>query len=375
MSRLSKILFILAVIVALGVIGYFIYIRFFASALPDGSLSPAAANDIPVDAKLPVVLKQLSAQPALRYWVNQKTNALYYASPDGKIYKTFGDGRDEAVSEQTLADLHDVTPSPDGARALASFNYPLRETFALFDTTTNSWERLPEDVVAAAFDPGSQKLAYLKNGLSSGLYVVTLGDRKTTQVLPLAVADGILAWQTANELLLFSRPTSRVRSEIFLIDLAKKIVRPIDDANSAMYAFLSTDLGLRFVVAGRADFELQLMDGTGRALNALPFLTLPSKCAVNATVLYCAIPASFPLRSELPDDYLKEKFFTQDSFVSYDIPTGATTLLPEIAAVVDADQLLVQDNKILFRNRIDEKVYSFEFRARATEESAESVGQ
>jgi hypothetical protein len=267
-----------------------------------------------------------------------------------------------------LVDLHDVVPSPDGTKAVASFNYPRRETFALFDTTTNTWERLPENVVAAAFDPGSQKIAYLKNGdaSSSGLYVVTLGDRKTTQVLPLAVADGMLVWQTRDELTLLPQPTAQARSEVWHIDVAKKILRQVDDANGVMYSLLNGDLGLRLVANGRADVQLELTDGGGRALSALPFLTLPSKCVAALNVLYCAVPESFPLRPTLPDDYLQQKFFTNDSFIAYDIAAGTTILLPKTQAVVDAEQLLIQDNAILFRNRIDEKVYSFEFPERVT---------
>lgn len=372
MSRSSQILLAFVIVAVLGVAGYFVYLRFFVAApAAPGESSASVVRDDGVTTQPSVVLKQLSAQPALRYWVNSKTNAVYYATPEGKILKTFGDGRDEVVSDQTLADLHSIISSPDGTRMVASFNYPLRETFALFDTTTNSWERLPEDVAAVAFDPGSQKLAYLKNSSvsgSSGLYVVTLGDRKTTQILPFVVADGILAWQTPNELYLLPKPTARVLPEVFAIDISKKIVRPVLGANGIMYALLSQDFGLQLVANGRADFSLQLTDGGGHPLNTLPFLTLPSKCASSENVLYCAVPASFPLRAELPDDYLKEKFFTHDAFVSYDIATGGTSLLPELSSSVDADQLIIQDNKILFRNRADGKIYSFELRPQKTEE-------
>ncbi len=364
MSQLSKILLMLLIVAALGVVGYFVYLRFFPGApVAQNNFVPVVPQNGDVVTSQKITLKQFSAKPVLQYWFNQKTNAVYYADADGKISKTFGDGRDEVVSDQTLADFHAAVASPDGARAIASFNYPRRETFALFDTNTNSWERLPEDVAAAAFDPGSQKVAYLRNsGSTSGLYIVTLGDRKTTQVLPLAVADGLLAWQTPNELYLFPKPTARVRSEVWLIDLAKKTVRLVDDNGGVMYQVLGSDVGLRLVMRSRAEFGLELTNGGGKPLNELPFLTLPSKCAAATGVLYCAVPESFPLRAELPDDYLKEKFFTNDSFVAYDVASGSTTLLPKLSAVVDAEQLMVQENTILFRNRIDEKVYSFEFR-------------
>lgn len=364
MSRALKIFLSLVAIILVGTIGYFVYLRFVAPAPVTPKNPPVQTVGSGPEAVAPplAILKQFTTQSALAFWMNQKTNAVYYSTPLGKILKTFGDGRDEEVSAQTLADLHRITASPDGTRAIASFNYPLRETFAVFDTATDSWERLPEDVVAAAFDPGSQKIAYLKNSATNpGLYIVTLGDRKTMQALSLAVADGELWWNTPNELVLVPRPSSSISSEVWVINIAKKTLRMLSDRTASMYVLFTNDSGLKLVPRNRFDSHLDLTDGIGNTLQTLPFLTLPSKCAVNAKTFYCAVPESFPLRAELPEDYFKQKFFTKDTFLSYNVETGTTTILPALTTPVDADQLVVQDGKILFRNRLDEKVYEFEF--------------
>lgn len=355
MTRFTKIILALSVI-GVGIILYFFFVSPSSPVPPE---SQQAASASPVNRSHQTAIQQFATISSSFHWLNSKTHALYFLTPEGKVYKTFGDGRDELMSDQTLPDLHGITPSPDGVKIIASFSYPLRETFAIFDTDTNSWERLPEATVAATFDPTSARIAYAQSGSSGGIFILSFVDKKTTDIARLGVLDGTLTWNKPDELLLTQRPSNAVPPEIWSIDVKKKTIKQIADRTSMMYQFSSDgNYGLKFAQPTLNTMQLFLTDGDGTTITKLAFTTLPSKCTFNAQTLYCAIPREFPARAVLPDDYLKEKFFTDDSFVSYQTETGAFTIIAQLESPVDAEELLVRGDQLLFRNRYDEKLYA-----------------
>lgn len=359
---MKKILLLLFVVV-LGIIAFF----YFRSTAP----VPAPAKRIPItietdssssqDTTIPT-LRIFDDKPIANFWEQSKTQTVYYLSIDGKVFKTFGDGRDEEASKQIIPKLHSLVPSFDGSRALASFNYPHEESFAVFDTANNTWGRLPNNTIAATFDPSSTRVAYLLNkAADSGLYILNLGDLKSTKILELATVSGELQWTRGDEIIFRGAPSSRAPLPLWSIDTKKKTIRRVGDTDGLMYSFArDADLGLKLARATPLKTTLALTNGSGVELLNFLFLTLPSKCAFTKAVVYCAVPKTFPLRANLPDDYLKEKIFTEDVFVSYDIETGITTTLFEPTSSIDATQLLVRNNgkELLFKNHYDEKMYA-----------------
>lgn len=339
---------------------YVIYTYFFAASVVGVPSAAPGQPNVTAQPENADVIKPVSQEQVFDYWVNSKTNAMYFVKPDGKVVKTFGDGREEVVGTQTLQGLHRIESSPDGMRALAHFGYPGNDVFAVFDTEARSWERLPYGATMATFDPTGQKVAYLRrvnNG--STLTVLNLSDKKASDVMNLAVADGTLQWHNAQEIWLIPPPTARVFADALIVDIAKRTARAF--LAGAMLSWNTTgNMGLKLSLS-TSGTALSLLAG-GRE-EILPFTTIPSKCAPQPTAIYCGVPIEFPARSVLPDDYLQKKFFTRDGLTRYDIGTRRESMLFQAGDVlVDIDHPIVRGKQLLFKNRYDEKVYAVELK-------------
>ncbi len=363
MRTFAKIFAILFVLAALGAGAYALY-RLFSGV--SGIGTPATPITAPVRSTTETLsprVKALSQQRIFDYWVDKATNAIYLVTLDGKIFRTFGDGREEEVAKQTLPGLHRVEASPTGTHALARFNYPGLDTMAIFDTATRSWARLPEGTFAATFNPAGQLLAYLRrtNGRTA-LFTLTLATGKTVEIAALAASDGDLRW-VGDTILVVPPPSAQIRTPALAYDTVKKTVRLIN-AGAMSLSDAQSGNGLRMYAENGASAELFLANASLTAdLRRLSFLTLPAKCAFGGQTLYCGIPKNFPSRVTLPDDYLKEKFLSADTLISFNIENGKNDtllLLGDDTAPVDAIYLAVKGKQLLFKNRYDEKLYAFE---------------
>lgn len=361
MKFFLKILGWILVIGFIGWGGYFIYQKFFTAtvAVPT-TAQQVVKNKAAIATTAPIKLE--SQNTTFSYFLNSKTNAIYLVGKDGQIFKTLGDGQPtEIVNKQTLPNLNSVAASTDGTKLVATFNYPNAPVVAVYDTSTNTWERLPENTFAAAFDLSSAKLAYLKTANAGGeLNILDLTSKKATKVINLTVVDGNLTWQTKDELILSQKPTQELTQESWLINIPKKTISKLTSSvESIMSLYGNATYGLKLALANDKKVKLFLTTPNGLELAILPFVTLPSKCALTEKYLYCAVPKDYPVGIKLPDDYLKYKFYSLDSIVKLNLDTlYPTTLLDTLDAKIDAEQLKVSGEKLLFVNRYDEKIYS-----------------
>lgn len=355
-----KIFAILLLLAALGGGAYTLY-RLFSGALE--TTAPVATPTSSAAQAVSLLIKALSSQKIFDYWIDSASNAIYLVTPDGKIFRTFGDGREEEVAKQTLPGLHRVEPSSTGALALARFNYPGVDSIALFDTAARSWVRLPEGVFAAAFNPAGQLVAYLRRVNSrTALSVLTLATGKTAEIAALAASDGDLRW-VGDTILLVPPPSSQIRTPALAYDTVKKTVRFVD-AGAMSISDAQSGNGLRMRAANGASRELFLSNAALTTdFRRLSFVTIPSKCAFSGQTLYCGIPKDFPARASLPDDYLKEKFLSSDTIVTFRVDTGTTDTLflsNDDTSPVDAIHLAIKGKQLLFKNRYDERLYAFD---------------
>ena len=339
---------------------YFAYQTFFVKVL----------NAQPVDQKIvknisatPDLVKLVSENSVFGYFVNSKTSAIYLVGKDGQIFKTLGVGQPtEVVNKQTLPGLNSVVGSADGTKVVATFNYPSAQVVAIYDTSANTWERLPENTLAAAFDLESKKIAYLRGTATGGeLNILDLVSKKAMKIMNLAVADGNLTWQTKDEIILSQKSTATLSFDSWLININKKTIASLTgSAESIMSLYGNAVYGLKLARTGqKQDLKLFLTTPKGIELAVLPFITLPSKCTLTEKYLYCAVPLEYPAGISLPDDYLKHKFYSIDSIVKVNLDTLVpTTLIDNTQVKIDAEQLSANGERVLLKNRYDEKIYS-----------------
>ncbi len=358
MKFLLKFLGVSAIVLGAAGAGYLAYSYFVSPEPAPVSSAPASSGPSPTtDASV----KLESQKSTLGFWVNTKDKSIYYISDEGKINKSFG-GRNEELSGQTIAGFNRIIPSPDGTKGIIVLSYTQDSIFSLYDTANNTWERLPKGTIAADFDPSSTKIAYLKNSGLGALFVLDLITKKTAEMMKFNVLDGDLSWVSKNALYFTPKPGPLSNNQqVFYIDIADKSVLPASGETGLSYLFSrDNQLALRLSGGIAGQYSLALIHQFGGFINNIPFLSWPDKCAFKKEFVYCAVPKSLPPRITIPDDYLKEKIFTEDVFVKYntDAAAGDYEIVYEPQSPIDAHNLVVSENKILFRNRYDGKIYS-----------------
>lgn len=364
LKYMKRTLVILIVIIVIGVVGYFAWVYFTGTKeaiAPPVSTQPPSG--VPEPSASAATVLALSENPVLNYWLNPGENKIYYAKPDGKIFSINGNNEEKIVLDQEIPDLHSVKASFDGSFAIASFGLTQQPTFAVFDVKTDSWQAL-EGVIAAAWAPADNKLATLKavSGQTNALQILDLATGKTNEVLKFASQGLELDWVLADEIYLTEKPSSLFPSSIRSVSLKTKTVRSVikEERGLMISWFPGGSRGLKFVSA-QTGGSLSWIDNKNQLLRSLPFTTIiPTKCALGSLEVICAVTGSLPLRTALPDDYLKRKFYGVDIFRSWDPETGASGIIyhDSMRTALDADLLTKNGSSIYFVNRYDDRLYA-----------------
>lgn len=360
----KKYLKITAAILVLIAIGFGIYYFFKKSPATQNFLSavfPGTFKTGEETGAQPIAGEKLQAitqDPIFDYWINSKTGNIYYLSPVGQVLRISG-GQEELVNSQTLSRLNRLTASPDGTLAIAKFSYPDFPTFSIFNTVTNSWQPLPAGTVAATWSPppaGGQEIAYLD---AKSLKTLNLTNQKTAEILKLTQKEAEIHWRPDAKILITNGlPSSELESQIWSINPANKTIAPfLNEVGLAIKWSDDGKFGLRLKSVNQAPL-LGLIDENSQTLAELTFITLPSKCLIKEKKIYCAVPKNLPERINLPEDYYKKAVYFEDSFYLIDLNTGGVSTIFNPESPIDAEHLELDGDRLLFKNRLDDKLYS-----------------
>lgn len=343
--------------VALGVLAYYFFktnpaIQKAAVNLFPGSQKTGAENNLGVTVEVPK-FGALTNISIFDYWLNSKTNSIYYLNEAGQIIKN-NNGNEELVNSQSLQKLNKVTASPDGNYILAKFNYPTLPTFSIFNTITNSWQSLPQNTIAAAWSPDSQKIAYLDD---KSLKILNILTQKTQEVLKFSQKEIDLDWRFDNQILISSNygPTTKILS--FALD--KKTLTPFLEEFGLVIKWSDDNLfGIKLNTINNKPVT-SIIDANGTVLTQLTFITIPSKCLIQQHKIYCAVPQNISEQLKLPEDYYKKVVYFDDKLYLIDLTNGGVSeISADINVPIDADHLEFSQGKLYFKNRLDDKLYS-----------------
>ena len=378
---MKKILLISGIVIVVAAGGYLLW-RFVLAPAPtvvdEGAGTLPAGEEATFTEQEPQVitaarqkLLAISQMPVFDYWMDKNTGDIYYVNLAGEIYKN-SSGQEEKVSSQTLSGIHSVQPAADGSKAMITLNYPFNTAITVFDASDNTFQPLPAGTISASWDPNSNnRIAYLKtngNGTKSTISLMTLSTGKTSTVSRLYQKDLELEWAAPSALYLKQKPSSEYNSSIWSLDIKTKRFSLIINEESGLDVLWSPDgsTGLKFTSNGFSH-SFDLIDNKNNLLANLGAATLPSKCVFDKSEIYCAISVEIPPRTKLPDDYLKRNILFADVLYKIDLATGEVELLIEPAntlvflnVVIDVEHLTLRDNKLLFINRYDNKLYSLD---------------
>lgn len=293
--------------------------------------------------------------PIFDYWINAKDNNIYYVESNGVITKLSADSK-KIVSNQTLENLHSVTPSKDGNMALFELYYPQKPIFTIFSASTTNWYPLTEGTVSADFSPNNKEIAFLGN---TGLRILDLTSFKIKDVQKMDQFFDI-KWAKENTMLFYEKPSVEIPGYLYSFDIINKTIKKIIGEENGLNINWSNsyEFGLKLNSVNKKA-QLSLIDINGVSIMNMSFITVPSKCLVGASKIYCGIPKNIRDGIVLPDNYFtREDYFIDDIF-ELDLPTGnITKLLDGSAAILDIFDLKIKDGALLFINRYDNKLYS-----------------
>ncbi|MHB9019266.1 MAG: hypothetical protein ACYC3G_00095 [Minisyncoccota bacterium] len=293
--------------------------------------------------------------PIFDYWVNTKDNSLYYVESNGMITKLSADSK-KIVSNQTLENLHGVIPSNDGSMALFELYYPQKPIFTIFSASTTNWYPLTEGTVSADFSPNNKELIFLGN---TGLRTLDLTSFKMKDVQKMDQFFDV-KWAKDNSLLFYEKSSVEIPGSLYLFDITNKTIKKIIGEENGLSINWSKnyEFGLKLASINKKP-QLSLIDINGNSIMNMSFITVPNKCLVGASKIYCGIPKNIRDGIVLPDNYFtREDYFIDDIF-ELDLPTGnITKLFDGSAAILDIFDLKIKDGTLLFVNRYDNKLYS-----------------
>lgn len=356
MRKYIKIILILTVLVAIGAGIYFWLRQTPAGQRIGGVLFPPSVKtgEEPGLGEVGAGgLTVFSDEEIFDYWVNAKNGSVYYLNPAGQAFKLSGLGN-ELVNSQTLPRLNKVSASSDGTYALAKFNYPNFPTFSIFNTVTNSWQPLPAGTIAAAWSPDALEIAYVDG---QALRILNLTSQKTSEVIKMSQQELGLHWRKDGKILISAN--GGTATKVLLLNPKDKILVPFLEENDLVLQWSKDDsLGLKLTSANQKPL-LALIDGNGANLTQLTFLTMPEKCLLLENKIYCAVPKNIKEEGlRLPADYYKKTIYFADVIYLIDLTDGSVTTTLDPLNPIDAEHLELNNNVLLFKNRLDDRLYS-----------------
>lgn len=375
-----KITAILIGLFGLALLGVLVY--FGWNLIRTGSIfgGPEEGPAVPAEPAGPFVT--ISAGPVFDYFPTQDGIVMLKENGEVSFAKN---GGEETLSPASSDVPFTASLSFDKQYLLVGFGTKDFPQFSIFALGKKTWQPLrsgaPADasaIGAAVWAPQGLRIAYLEKaggqwslnlidfaapkqpkGAATSTPADPLANPSVKKLATLALLDAKLDWIVPEKLYLTSIPSAFDRGFLMEYDLQKNMVRSLlsDEAGLSLRWREDGGLGAKFSLRGQTP-TLVGIDGSGKTLGALPFVTLPEKCVFSDTVLYCGVPVTLPQGTRLPDDYHQKAFPVRDAILKASLDQGTVaTLVDADAAILDATHLTVSGNDLLFVNEYDKKLY------------------
>lgn len=355
-------------IVVLGVAAYFAWqnrkqITQIIPGIVGGGIPPAQ--------QIVNKLKILSSREVEEYWLlkTSSSSEILYFDTNKNIFKIDKDGV-ETTDVVALKGATGVVPDPSGKVLFAKLNN--EGGVALYDSVSNTRKGDFIGIDTAAWGPEDGKIAMLVTGNDQGLVtpqieVGNINDKKPLgKILESPVLQGFnLVWPQKDSLFLTQKPSAEYISDIWKVDLkTNKLSKFLSDRGLIVQWSPFGDRALEFITTEGREHKLSLIDNNGNRLKEFKFVTMPDKCVMTtASQVYCAIPRDQESLTHmtLPDDYLKRSVYFKDGIYQIDIDKDSIRgIFEDENPNIDATDLTVLGNKLLFINRYDRKLYSLD---------------
>lgn len=383
LGRTKRIIYISALVILLGLVGFFLYwfflptergtpetARRIRSRVPAAGEEKTAPESILKEegAKTPetrpeLVLTQITDFSVVSPGLNKAGDkVLFYKKDGGDLFSSDFSGKEkEKISNLTIVGPIEALWSGDRA-AVFYLDGETRKGF--LHVGTSSTTALPQDVRSFSWSPDGRSVVYAIRR-DERLNLITADDRgrnpKTIFSTPLP--DAQISWITSDKIALQTAPSGFAEGYLFLFSRSSQNLTRLVGPRFGLSTLWSPD-GSRVIFsstdsAGRSP-TLTVADATGKRLFEATIQTIPEKC-VWSTIkeMYCAVPRGSLTDAVWPDNYLQGVLNTSDRIVRLDFEKK------EIKGVFnersfDMSNLILSKNRdyLLFVDRKDGTLWS-----------------
>ncbi|MFA6383568.1 MAG: hypothetical protein WCX17_04035 [Parcubacteria group bacterium] len=376
MTLSKKIFIISAILFAVMLIFLGVYNLSFKTTAPAPN-EQAAGNNVAAPATPPAIetakLTPISDEAVLSPILDLATSKIkYYSKLTGKVYSIDLDGTNKkTVSDKNLPGLVDVIWSPDGSKVITKFTQGAGNKFFYYDYATNVGVQLKDNLDTIVWQSNS-KIFYKYYEPQSGERTLNIADPngsnwvkitnlnyRFVSIAPIPHTGLVSFWNSPDA----SAETDFESSSV----LGGENTPILKGYFGADYLWNASG---NAVLVGHTDqkngsqTQLAIMNEHGGELKNLGVSTFVSKSVWskdNKTV-YFALPGSLPSNATIPNDYLANKFNTDDSFWKINTITGEKTRIidaTKLSGGLDAMGLFLNadESMLFFANKVDGKLY------------------
>ena len=363
MKPIFKILIVVLVLVVAGLTIYLLFsgggeeVEGVPGTEPEGG--PAAT-----ETETESALKKISDNPVFDFWVNESTKEIFYLTPSGEVFGA-KDGSDLEIFGQAMDALNFIEVGPGGRKILAAFGDPQTPKWGVFDVVDGVWRPLPADITNAAWGESDEKLIVTVES-GNDLNLAEADITKTppsyrTFVRDFQLKDIKMTYLPENRVIISELPSASYAASLWQLNLKSLVFNLLVAPEKGLDISWSDDKKSVFLFG--LDSGLSVLDENFRTKvpNSYLPVTLPEKCAADASKIYCFVPQNIPADVSLSDDYLTKKFFSVDDLVILETDSEeiAEIIQSDTASVpaIDAKNPRVSGDKLYFINRYDNYLY------------------
>ena len=342
----------------------------------NGALPSAENYQAPETREVRLEIKRIIDGKSLAPTLTADATAILYFSPEiGEIFKTDLEGESlEAMTAAKLSDVYELAWSPTKDKAAITFSADsgaARKNIIL-NLNDQTVTELDSRLQSVVFSPNGEQIFYRFDDPGNDIKKLAVAstdgsDWNEVNAMPGAVAP-VLDWYKDGKLTYYQQPSGYRQAQLYRVDPSGDNFEVLASGgfgisakwspNAARFAYIvyPRESSAMTLVAANDDLSYQ---------REIQLATLLEKCAwgYDNVTLYCGVPKVINSWNVLPDDYLKEKLITKDTFYKINTDTGEITKIAssdDFGGSFDVyEPFMSTDNhRMFFTNRYDGKLYA-----------------
>ncbi|MFA6476340.1 MAG: hypothetical protein WCV68_02880 [Candidatus Paceibacterota bacterium] len=397
MKKIIITILVIAIIVSLGIIGYFVYNQnkttlppttmttpspLFPIASTTGgeiintgsttiSGGPSSAMGVPNRPEL----SQMSIANIGTVVVGKNLITIFVEKGTGNLYSLDNQNNMARLSNTTLPGIGEAYLGSDtsGWRSILKQEKNGQISTYLGQLKMNSASSTePSELkttnwinpLSLAVSPGSSKVAYLeqqKDG-SANLYTSDWSIKSSKKVWSSPLTEWSIAWPKDNILTITNKASFDYPGSSYSLNLttglSKKVLSDINGLTVKSSPDNQRLVYSKSLLGGVSLYQYDLATGTTRLLD---LNTLPDKCVwVDNDIIYCAVPKKIP-SGNYPDDWYRGKKVFADDIWRLDLKQKTNTLVYSLKGNYDLNNLIInkQAGWLYALNKADNTLQAF----------------